>query len=233
MKKVGRTLGVVAAVAGLAATATGCGTNVIGADGPKPGLAAEVDGSEITLDDLTSVVDGICTLQAADPRTEGTSRAFAQTYLLKTWIDALIDQQYADDNDLSVSPQDPALEQVPGWDDVDEEDRDALVSYVDAVVYAGAVKQQLGKADAPDPGDYDITINPKFDLKPDGTDPQQGGASFAAAGDQLSVPVGDEAAAETTDAPSGDALQSLPDDQLCGTRPAAPGPSDALPVPQS
>ena len=232
MKKVGRILGVVAAVAGLATLATGCGTNVIGADGPKPGIAADVDGSEITLDDLTSVVDGICTIQAADAQTPGTSRSYAQTQLLETWIDALIDRHYADDHDVTVSPQDPVLEKVPGWDKVDADDRDALIAYVDDVVYASAVKDELGKDETPDPADYDITINPKFDIRPDGYDAQQGGAAFTAAGGQLSVPVGDEAAAETTDAPSPDVVSALPDDQLCGARPAPAAPTSALPVPQ-
>jgi hypothetical protein len=226
VKKVVRNLGVAAATAGLAVTVTACGNNVIGADGPKPGIAAQVDDHEITLDDLSSVVDGLCTLQEADATATATSRTYAQSQILQAWVSALIDEQYADDHDLAVSPPDSGLEQAPGWDDVSEDDQDALESYVDSFVYSSAVKQQLGKDKTPDASDYDISINPKFDVRIDG-------ASFVPAGDQLSVPVSKEAKAATGAPPSADELQTLPDDQLCGKRPAPPQPTLPLPVPSS
>lgn len=223
VKKVGRTLGVAAATVGLAVTATGCGSNVIGGDGPRPGIAAEVEDHQITLDELESVVDGICTLQEADETTPGTSRAYAQSQLLQAWVGALVDEQYADDHDLDVSAPASGLKDADGWDDVDEDDQDALEDYVDAFVYASAVKQQLGKDEAPDPADYDIVINPKFDLALDG-------AAFVPAGDQLSVPVSDEAKMDT-EAPSPEALQDLPDDQICGNRPEPAAATPPIPMP--
>ncbi|MEZ0578431.1 hypothetical protein [Nocardioides sp. MH1] len=207
----------------MSATVSACGDNVIGSDGPRPGIAADVDGSEISLDDLASVVDGVCTLQAASD-TAATSRSFAQTFLLEDWVQALVMKEYADDHDLDVTPPPSGLEQAPGWDDIDESDRDALESYVQAAVYASAATKQLGDGDEVDPSDYDISINPKFDLALDGT-------SWVPAGSQLSVPVS-KAGADATAQPSDEEVRALPDDQLCGKRPAAPAPTDALPVPQ-
>lgn len=223
MNKVGRTLGAVAATVGLAVTAAGCGTNVIGSDGPRPGIAAEVEDSEITLDDLASVVDGICTLQEADASATATSRAFAQSQILQAWVAALVDEQYAEDHDLDVTPAASGLTDAPGWDDVDEDDREALEDYVDTFVYASAVKEQLGEGEAPDPADYDIAINPKFDtvLQAEG---------FVPADDQLSVPVSKDAKADTATAPSPEALQTLPEDELCGNRPEPTPSSLAIPM---
>jgi hypothetical protein len=207
--KVGRTLAAATTI-GLALVATGCSNNVIGGDGPQPRIAAQVEDVEITLDELTSVVDGLCTLQEADPAAQATSREFAQAQILQAWVAALVDAEYADDQDIDATAPDPGLEQAPGWDDVDEDDRDALQSYVDAFVYSSAVRQEAGD-EAPEPADYDITINPRFDVKLEG-------AEFVPAGEQLSVPVSEEAGTEI-EAPSPDALQKLPDDELCGKRP--------------
>jgi hypothetical protein len=221
VKKVGRTLAAATTI-GLALVATGCSSNVIGADGPQPGLAAKVDDAEIKLDDLSSAVDGICTLQAADPNAAATSRAYAQSQILQGWVTALVDAAYADDNDLDLTVPDSGLEQAQGWDDVDEDDQDALRAYVDAFVYSSAVLQS-GLDEAPDPADYDITINPKFDIKLDGD-------TFVPAGEQLSVPVSKEAATDT-EAPTPEMIQDLPDDELCGNRPD-PEVAPPIPVPQ-
>lgn len=219
MKKVGRILAAAATTIGFALVASGCANNVIGADGPQPGIAAQVEDAEITLDDLTKATDGLCTLQAADPSATATSRAYAQAQILQAWVAALVDAEFADDQDLDVTAPDPGLELAPGWDDVDDDDRDALRSYVDAFVYSSAV-QQSGTEEVPDPADYDITINPRFDLK------LEEGA-FVPAGDQLSVPVSDEAATDEG-APTPETIQALPDDELCGQR---PDPAAAPPIP--
>ena len=157
MKKV--VLGAVAV--GLALVATGCSSSVIGEAGPRPGLAADVEGTEITLDDLTKVTDALCTLQAADPNVDATSRAFARDQILQAWVASLVTAAYAEEQDLDVTTQDPGLEQAPGWDDVDEDDADALRDYVEAFVYSDAVQRELGGEAAPDPADYDVTINPR------------------------------------------------------------------------
>lgn len=207
MNKFGRTLSAAATTIGIALVAAGCGNTVIGADGPQPGLAAEVEGTEITLDDLTSAVDGLCTLQAADEAASTTSRAFAQSEILKAWVTSLIDAEFAAERDLDVAPDDPGLELAAGWDDVDEDDREALRAYVDAFLFSAAV-QELSTDEAPDPADYDITINPRFDIELQGND-------FEPAGYQLSVPVSKEAALET-EAPTLETLQTLSEDELCG-----------------
>lgn len=219
MKYVGRPLSAAAATIGLALVASGCASNVIGDDGPQPGIAAQVEDTEITLDDLTSVVDGLCTLQAADPTAAATSRAYARAQILQAWVKALVDAEYAEDQEIEATAPDAGLELAPGWDDVDEDDEDALRSYVEAFVYSSAVRQEVPD-ETPDPADYDITINPRFDVKLDG-------AEFVPAGEQLSVPVSDEAATDL-EAPTPEALQDLPDDELCGTR---PDPAATPPVP--
>lgn len=219
MKKVGRTLVVAATTTGLALVATGCANNVIGADGPQPGIAAQVEDTEITLDELTEVVNGLCTLQAADSSAAATSRAFAQSQILQAWVGSLVDAEFAEDQNLDVTPQNPGLELAPGWDDVDEDDRDSLRAYVEAFVFSSAV-QEAAADEMPDPADYDITINPRFDVK------LEDGA-FVPAGDQLSVPVSGEASLET-EAPTPEMLQDLPDDELCGKRPEV---QEAPPIP--
>lgn len=205
-----------AATIGLALVAAGCSDNVIGGVGPQPGLAAQVDGTEISLEDLDSATDGLCTLQEADPNVPGTSRAFAQSQILQAWVVALIAEEYATDQDLDVQPPDAGLELAPGWDDVDDDDRDALSSYVDAFVFSTAVQQALGE-ELPDISDYDVTINPRFDVKIEGFD-------FVPAGAQLSVPVSDEATATDLEPPTVEELRALPEDELCGKRPAAEPP---------
>lgn len=221
MNKVGRTLAAATTI-GIALVATGCSDSVIGGDGPQPGIAAQVEDTEITLDDLTSVVDGICTIQEADPAATATSREFAQARILEVWVTSLVDAEYADDQQIDATAEDPGLELAPGWDDVDEDDRDALESYVEAFVYSSAVRQAVPEEETPDPADYDITINPRFDVKLEGTE-------FVPAGEQLSVPVSDEAATET-EAPTAEALQELPDDELCGKRPDPAAAPPSIPL---
>jgi hypothetical protein len=218
VNKVGRSLSATAVTIGLAVVATGCSSNVIGADGPRPGIAAQVEDAEITLDDLTAVTDGLCTLQAADPNASATSREFAQTQILQAWVAALVEAEFGEDRDVDVTPPDAGLDLAPGWDDVDEDDRDPLRAYVDAFVYSSAVDQALA-GEKPDSSVYDISINPRFDVKLEGAD-------FVPAGGQLSVPVSDEAAADA-EAPTAEAIQALPDNEICGQRPdpvAAPPP---------
>jgi hypothetical protein len=220
VNNVGRTLAAATTI-GLALVATGCSDNVIGGDGPRPGIAAQVEDTEITLDDLTSVVDGICTLQEADPAAAATSRAYAQAQILQVWVTSLVDAEYADDQQIDATAEDPGLELAPGWDDVDADDQDPLRSYVEAFVYSSAVRQAVPD-ETPDPADYDVTINPRFDVKLEGTE-------FVPAGEQLSVPVSDEAATGI-EAPTAEALQELPDDELCGKRPDPAAAPPSIPL---
>lgn len=203
-------VGLGALTIGLALVATGCASNVIGADGPKPGIAAQVEDTEITLDELEQVTDGLCTIQEADPQAVATSRAFAQSQIVRAWVQSLVSAAYAEEHDLDVTAQDPRLEEAPGWDDVDEDDREALQAYVDAFTYSQAVAA-AAEGEAPDPADYDITINPRFDVELEG-------AEFVPADGQLSVPVSEEAAL-SAEAPTAEDLEELSDDELCGKRP--------------
>lgn len=220
MIKVGRALSIGGVTIALALVSAGCSGNVIGADGPQPGLAAQVEDSEISISDLESATDAVCTLQAADVSVPGTSRSFAQSQILQAWVFALVNEEFAADEEIEVTPADPGLESAPGWDEVDDDDRDALAAYADAFVLSQAVQQSAGE-EVPDPADYDITINPRFDIKLEG-------AQFVPAGDQLSVPVSDEAASDDAEPPTDEVLQSLPDHELCGNR---PDPQQAPPVP--
>lgn len=210
MNKVRRTLASATTI-GLTLVAAGCSSNVIGADGPRPGVAAEVEGTTITLDDLERVTDGLCVLQAADPAAAPTSRAYAQTQILQAWVSSLVAIAYAEREDVEVTPPPTGLEQSLGWKDVDEDDVDALRDYVDAFVLSETIQREI--PEPPDPADYDLTINPRFDLRFEAD-------SFEAGGTQLSVPVSKEAQAEAA-APTDEELRALPDDELCGKRPAA------------
>lgn len=219
MKKVGRTLASAATV-GLALVVTGCSSNVIGADGPQPGVAAQVESTEISLDELTEVVDGLCTLQEADPSAATTSRAYAQAQVLQAWVGALVAIEYAEDEGIDVSAPDSGLELSPGWDDVDEDDAESLRSYVDAFVLSSAIQQEA--EELPDLSGYDVSINPRFDVK------LEEGA-FVPAGTQLSVPVSEDAEIDNA-APTLEQLQELPEEELCGKRPAPEPEAPAIPL---
>src|SRR5918999_241340 len=78
------------AVLGLTVVLSGCGGNV-GGDGPRPGIAAAVGDTEITLDEIADLTGAYCVLAEEDPQFGATSRAFARTQLLqeRVWSEVM------------------------------------------------------------------------------------------------------------------------------------------------
>lgn len=221
MSKVHQVLATGVATLGMATVLAGCGGNVIGGDGPRPGVAAQVDDTEISLDDVDRAADAVCVLAEADPVNFGTtSRAHARLSTLQQWVKGVVATEHAEANGIEVPPVGD-LSQIPGWDDLSEDEEDALTEYAEV---SQAVPAIAGEGEEPDLADYDVVINPRYDVR---LDSWEDGGGFEQGVMGLSIPVSDEAATEI-EAPTGEALQDLPDAELCGER---PDPEAAPPLP--
>ncbi|WP_141014241.1 hypothetical protein [Nocardioides sambongensis] len=192
-----------------AASLTGCG---LGDSAPRPGLAAEVEGTTLSLVDLEALLDAACINASATEDAGASSRDTTQLSLLQQWIGSSVLLSYADDEGLETVA--PALDesQIAGWEEMDEHQQEVLADYLARQQRAERALQAAGD-DVPDPAGFDVEINPTFELT-------ISEGSFALADEQLSVAVSDEAVAageqtQLTD----EQLAALPDSQLCGTRP--------------
>lgn len=210
--------------------ALGLGACGISDDGPHPGLAAEVDGHSISVDQLGDLLNAVCVSTTEDPNGSGTSRGDAESQLLKSWVSYQIVMAYAADKDLEVKVADLKLETIPGWAKLDEDEQKAVTAYVDLQARAQKVMEGFADGESPDATKYDMEINPRFDFV-------VGKDSFAPADGQLSVPVS-KAAKESVKLRTGESqltpeqVAALPDTQLCGNRPDPQAPGNQIPVPQ-
>jgi hypothetical protein len=213
-------------LAGVAATGlavSGCSSNVVGAEGPHPGVAFEVDGSQVTLDELADLTSGYCTLTEQDAQLGATSRAFAQRFLLERWVDSAIVTEFAEEQGIDAREPRTALHDVPGWNELTEDEQAAVEDYVTSVGYAQTVREAAGD-DQPDLADYDVVINPKFDAEPVLTEEPQEHFALEPAGSQLSFGVSD-LAVTSVEEPAVEEVADLPDAELCGQRPQQPPPA--------
>ncbi|MEQ6900557.1 hypothetical protein [Nocardioides sp. YIM 152588] len=198
-----------ALTAAVALGAAGCG---LSDDAPRPGVAAEVDGTVIGVDDLTTLVDAVCLSTKAGEGT-ATSRGAAERGLLQQWIGAEVVAAYAEEYGIDVEAPSSRTSSIPGWDEMSDSEQSAVEDYLDAVGRAQAVMDAAGEEDVPDPDRYDVVINPRFEIAiEDG--------QFVDAAGQLSVPVSDTALdAASSGELTADQIAALPDSQLCGPRP--------------
>lgn len=206
-----RTRRLVSASAALAAAVSlaGCG---LAEDVPRPGVAAEVEGTTLSLVDLEDLLDAACINASAMEDASASSRDATQLSLLQQWIGSSVLLAYADEQGWETVAPDLDERQIPGWDEMDTRQQEVLGDYLARQQRAEQALQAAGD-DVPDPAGFEVEINPVFDLTiTDG--------AFAPADDQLSVAVSDEAvaASEQTEL-SDEQLAALPDSQLCGTRP--------------
>lgn len=211
-------------LAGVAATGlavSGC-SNVVGGEGPRPGVAFEVDGTQVTLDELSDLTNGYCTLTEQDPQLGATSRAFAQRFLLERWVDSAIVAELAEEQGIDAPEPRTALGDLPGWSELSEDEQAAVDDYVSALNYAQAVRGAEGY-ERPDLADYDVVINPKFDAEPVLTDQPDEHFALEPAGQQLSFGVSDLAVSGLEE-PTLEEVQDLPEAELCGQRPEQPAP---------
>jgi hypothetical protein len=186
----------------------GCG---LGKDAPHPGVAAEVDGQTLSLSDLETLVDAACTANAHDPRGQVTTRGNAAAQEVAKWIGAQVVIADARRHGVPVPSTVQDLSTVPGWDTMSADEQKALQDFVDQQSEANAIVNADPSANNVDATDFDVIINPRFDLGISAT-------KFVPTDQQLSVAVSKEALAETTQ-PTLQQLQAMPASQVCGTLP--------------
>ncbi len=128
-----------------------------------------------------------------------TSQAFYETRIIQTWAFGLANRQYAEDHDLDIDLTSPPLISTPRWSDVDDEDRPAVLSFLEAWTYANEVR-----GDDVDLSDYEVEINPAF------------GLTINSARDNF-VP-DDDPSTSVKKEPSLEEIEALPKDEVCGSR---------------
>lgn len=186
--------------------ASGCGSNAA----PHPGLAAQIDGATLSLTDLDSLVDAVCIATANAPQGQATTRGIAASQEVGSWISSQAFIQYAAQHGLAGERTTQDLSGVPGLDQMTADQRAALQNLIDDQAQATAINKLAGGLKL-DPADFDIVINPRFDLG-------VSSAGLVASDHQLSVAVSGAALAGQAQ-PTAAQLAALPASQLCGKRP--------------
>ncbi|HWU21453.1 MAG TPA: hypothetical protein VN088_08010 [Nocardioides sp.] len=186
--------------------ASGCGSH----DAPRPGLAAEVDGTSLSLTALDNLVDAVCIATANAPQGQASSRGYVASQEVGAWITSQAFIQYGAQHGLpgARTPQD--LSGVPGIDQMNADQRAALQNLIDDQAQANAINKLSGGLNLK-PKDFDIVINPRFDMgvTDEGLVPTDQALSVAVSGDAIAGG-GEPTAAQ---------IAALPASQLCGRRP--------------
>lgn len=210
-----RKFAVGAVVLGLALSA--CSTD---GEGPQiGGVAAEVNGTTISLDEVDTLTDAYCKVQTAQgavsPRSTVSDGAAS----------ILVQLAIVEEFDLATDVTSPVTsEQIPGWGEMDAAEREAIRGWLDAQQRIQAALIELGREGATSAEaaqqqgaailesriaeELEITVNPRYEFQVvDGAFTQVG---------SLSVPVSDEATATADDS---EQYRSLPESQRCGAAP--------------
>jgi hypothetical protein len=220
---------VCAGAVGLAVLASGCGAdNVVGGTAPQPGVAAAVGDSTLTLHDADVITAAVCDGLDSDPQSQATTRALVAQGVVARWVTIEAARSLAEDEGIDADAPPFDRKQIPGWDDLDEDEQEIVGDYADGLSYLQTVGSQLDAKDTDEQGlnldGVDIVVNPRYDLRLDD-------AHIVPASNDLSEAVSQEASAAATDQPSAEQLKMMPDDQVCGT-PAPPQPEgQPLPIP--
>lgn len=184
-----------------------CGSD----NAPHPGVAAEIDGTSLSLSSLDDLVDAVCIATANAPQGQATTRGIAAAHEIGAWVTSQAFIQYAAQHGLPGDRITQDLSGVPGLDQMTADQRAALQSLIDDEAQATAINKLAGGLKL-DPADFDIVINPRFD-----TGVTSGG--LVTTDRQLSVAVSSEALAGQAEQPTVAQLAALPESQLCGRRP--------------
>ena len=220
---------VLAGIAGVAVLASGCsGGTVIGADGPRPGVAAEVGDQKLSIEDADAITDAVCAAQEQNPQAQPTTRALAEQGIVAQWVTAQAARELVDQQGLSVDAQPYDRTQIPGFDSLSDDDQELVGSYADDINFLQAASSQL-KSDEEglDIGGVDVTVNPRYDVDIKGD-------RLVPTSNDLSAAVSDESVAGSADQPTTDQLASLPASQVCGKKPQpspSSGPGQPIPIP--
>jgi hypothetical protein len=229
----------VTALAAVATFATGCGLTE---DGPRPGVAAEVDGETLRLEQVDEAVEEYCRLRAEHPEATPASRASIRAQFVLGWAQAVGVESLAEEYDVPL-PSDKVHRAAveAAWGELGEIDDDnyeafefltwiqeRLTTPVEALG-SEKLEEETGQGAVGQPAvdrgialiqewlqDQDPELNPVL-----GELDQETGLF---AGDALSVAVSDEAKAASSTEQGEDYLSSLPADQRCGPEAAQPAP---------
>jgi len=225
---------------------TGCSDTVVGSDGPQPGVAAEVDGELLTIDDVDSIIEEYCVLWAEWEDATPIAKSTLRTLLVRSWVHSIGVERLADEAGI------PTLERTEAeleayWADlgeIDEGNREALAAFTRLQDLLGEPLVTLGteqlaeESDTPPSGeaaqarglelvtewlaDQDVVVNPAFGSLEDG--------EVVIGGDSLSVPVSGFATTAAELDPAPEHLNSLPAVQRCGPEATPAPPAQPLPV---
>lgn len=226
-----RVLPFVTALSAVAVFATGCG---LSEEGPKPGVAAELDGKTLALEKVDDAVDDYCTLRAAHPDAVAASRAEIRTEFVLGWAQAVAVGELAPEYDVDLPPE--AIDRgavEAAWGELGEIDEDNYETFewltwiqdrlnvpVESIG-SRQLEEEDGEAQAGQPAvergievigewlaEHEPDLNPVFGELDEET------GRFV--GDALSVPVSDAAAAAVSPERSEEQIANLPPDQRCG-----------------
>ena len=229
MRSTARRLVTGAAGLAVAATLAGCG---IAADGARPGVAAEVGDTEISLEDVDEAAQELCDLRGEDPLTMGTpvSGAEVRTRALQNLVLRAIADGLAEEYDVSPSRSYETIEaRAEETGTVQAAEVVGLNYFVDVMQTVGAQESSSGASEEDQlaagiaaaqewTAEHGIRTNPLF---PDLTIGDL--AVELDRGDDLSVAVSDFADEALSDVDrleqqAGDSAYaaSLPESQRCG-----------------
>lgn len=212
---------------------TACG---VADDQPRPGLAASVEGDDISLSRVDEATTQYCVLYGEDQsgQTQAVPRSFqrrqvAGTFILQSALERIVDERGLDPS----SDYESSLADIRSQF-ADRPDSDGLIDFFEANAYVGAavdaVSADEGAATADPtatpPGldvafdwlrDHDVEINPVIGLEVSDE------GLRTSEGEDLSVAVSDEARLSDldvsdadVDAQIADLVETLPADQVCG-----------------
>jgi hypothetical protein len=229
----------VTALAAVATFATGCGLTD---EGPRPGVAAEIDGETLRLEQVDEAVEEYCTLRAEHPEATAVSKAAIRAQFVLGWTQAVAVERLAPEYDVSLPPEKVHRTAVEAnWGElgeIDDENYEAFewLTWIQErltgpveVLGSRKLEEETGQGSvgqtAVDRGiavvqewveEQDPHLNPVLGELDEET------GFFG--GDALSVPVSDEAKQAASTEQSEEYVANLPADQRCGPEAAAPTP---------
>ncbi|GAA4804345.1 hypothetical protein ACFQ0K_11380 [Nocardioides caeni] len=229
-----RRTSLVTAVVSTVLLAAGCGLTD---EGPRPGVAAEVDGESLQLEVVDRTVEDYCTLLAEHPDEQAFPTALIRTQLTLLWSRSVAIDAVATDHGVPVPGEVDESEVRAQWEALGEIDDDNLESFTwlaDIQARDEAMIEAIGTAafldetgqpvvgeDAWNRGNELVALwldHNQPHLNPVFGDVDWSDGTISA--DALSVPVSDEAVGLVDiSAVSAERLAELPASQRCGPEP--------------
>lgn len=215
-----------ASLAALALLTAGCG---VSDNDVKPGVAAEVEGQQLSLSKVDRAVEDYCALRSANPQAQPAPTALIRAQFVVGWTQAVAVDDLAPEHGVELPPA--AIDRTAvhdAWDalgtiDDDNYDTFEFLTWIqqrlsDPVAEIGADESGAEGDAAVSAGitlitkwldEHDVSFNPVFG--------SYDATTGVFGGDPLSVPVSSEAkGASDTGALTPEQIAKLPADQRCG-----------------